>query len=233
MTINVAMVLFPAQTMVLMICRFVLFCFFGQSEQLQETNHSTVLVWLRCHASNASQQGKNTSTEGSTVAFPLINTMINYAVINQKKAPHWLPLCSSCCLQLRLGNSVTVSCSGWEHESVLLSLVDGLLPVMFQNDCVRLLQFPSPHLRQHQDDRVQTTRSKPDMEGRQQVLSPNICVGFGFRLLLHLSIWQVHKQKVQRNMTGSILKWVAAFRKSCQRLTFGPEPTLNYWIHHA
>lgn len=107
----------------------------------------------------------------------MIDTMIDYAVINQKKAPHWLPLFSSCCLQLRRLNSVTVSCFGWEHESVLLSSVDGLLSVMFQNDCV-----PSPHLRRHQDDCVEMTRSQPDMEGAQQVLSPNIFVLFGLRL---------------------------------------------------
>ncbi len=39
----------------------------------------------------------------------------------------------------------------------------------------------------------------------------------------------------QARCSISVLRlWrVAAFRKSCQRLPFGLEPALNYWVHHA
>lgn len=81
---------------------------FGQFQQLQVTNHSTAHVRPLSHASNAPQQGKHSNREQHSRAFPMIDIMIDWAVICQKKVPHRLPLFSYYCLQPNILRSVTI-----------------------------------------------------------------------------------------------------------------------------
>lgn len=78
--------------------------------------------------------------------------------------------------------------------------------------CDRSLIWPtvsSAHLRQHQDDCVQTTRSQLDAEGGEGAFDLLLPVQFGSCFSFAASAWQVHAQTKQRNMTGSLLQHTA------------------------
>lgn len=83
---------FPVHRVVLMIWFVCLFSF-GHF-QIWVTNHSTVHIWPLNHTSNVPQEGKHFSRQQHSCTFPMIDIVIDWAVIYQKKVLHWLPLFS-------------------------------------------------------------------------------------------------------------------------------------------
>lgn len=178
----------------------------------------------------------NISVDSSTVAHFQWSILWLIGPWSIKRKSHTGCLCFLVIPCNRAFWSVTICCFGRWYQSFLLSLVEHLLFILLETDHIHLPAVSTPHLRHHHDDCVWMNRSQLDAEGKARICGPplpKIYVLFGLCFCVTLSIWQVHIQTEQRNMTGSLLKCVAAFGKSCQRSPFGLEPALNYWIHHA
>lgn len=139
-----------------------------------------------------------------------------------------------------IGDNSSVFCCPWWNC---------LFFILPETDLVHGLQF-THHTSLLVQDNIRMTVSRwPDQNWTQTaegkvVGSPSSSVRSVWLVsCFTLAIWQVHMRpettetrpdpRSCKQLNLFLLRCVAAFGKSCQRLLFGLEPVLSYWIHHG